>query len=951
VAARVRRILDGKRKLSLRLGIVGVAVVLAVGLVLIPQGRLASQSAQTPAVAVSLPPSPWQATLPNGITVELVGISYHPSEGKQWWRPDGSPMREAPYDMIRPGMRGEVEREIAVRLGGDETEDLSTTWGLEPSPGWSPDDSPMRGGRPVPGMRALSTAFKAGQRSVTVRVGVAAGEWKALARNGQPSGGSAVVGSDYRVILPGLSGEGGRSTAVTYAFALEGDKAKMAWRLVAVDFSGGLHVASNSGDVAGGLGLQQSRFEGLAPKRIQELRFEVRPYDWVEFRNVSLEPGHRTDVEVVVEPAAGERTQPEKNSSARGFGPVMEMFLADDDSGRDCFIDFDSGRTFSPPPQVAQMLAAHRTWFARLGSPPGYMEVNAWIRDNGIDAVADVQGYGGGRGLFYFDFTFTERLLGSRSWESLTVADIMNRVRGDEGRAAVAAGPSQRFSDGYVIQGEGAGHAYVFRTREDGTGILQIAGLSQHPPGVSIRYKMVQQAGRLDGGTGRQSIVAPDVQEEPRWAMAERERFQPTADKVLSLLGQGWETEVKRITSLHGWEGRINGFAMEFRNSSLRVQASDRPAAFRLSVTNWASPVPLEDASEREDTDFPLGASEHNRWYVSPGTFGRVYPERYRATIASVREVFAIPEPVGGIQCRIEGMSDEMIMAGQPLGIPGGLGGSTGISVRCINVSMETRDITDTRDGLREDLIVRNETGERLPYAGERRPRQVREHSLRPWGEISTKLHSPSYDLSKPGHYTVQVPYRFGPGENDVALSQLVSVLVVPRDFLVFHMRRPAGSVPTAVGDALPVDLELLHRTGPPVQLTDLTVHLTARNTDPWAIICTSAPLAWAGMDGATLRAGRLGRVRGTDMKLSTQPWRARQDLAALGWDSITSSPMGTSSIWKYAKPGETWQVSAQLDGKAEGKHFRLTSETMEFTVAPSEAPEPSDGTSSKQSP
>jgi len=40
--------------------------------------------------------SQWKATLPNGVTVELVGVSYHPSEGKPWWRPDGSPLEELP---------------------------------------------------------------------------------------------------------------------------------------------------------------------------------------------------------------------------------------------------------------------------------------------------------------------------------------------------------------------------------------------------------------------------------------------------------------------------------------------------------------------------------------------------------------------------------------------------------------------------------------------------------------------------------------------------------------------------------------------------------------------------------------------------------------------------------------------------------------------------------------
>ncbi|MBW8040601.1 MAG: hypothetical protein FVQ85_11430 [Planctomycetes bacterium] len=33
-----------------------------------------------------------------GVTVELVGVCDHPSEGKQWWRPDGSLLKNSPYD-------------------------------------------------------------------------------------------------------------------------------------------------------------------------------------------------------------------------------------------------------------------------------------------------------------------------------------------------------------------------------------------------------------------------------------------------------------------------------------------------------------------------------------------------------------------------------------------------------------------------------------------------------------------------------------------------------------------------------------------------------------------------------------------------------------------------------------------------------------------------------------
>ena len=40
-------------------------------------------------------------------------------------------------------------------------------------------------------------------------------------------------------------------------------------------------------------------FSGLPLSSIKEFQFQVRPYDWVEFKNVSLQPGRATIVRVV----------------------------------------------------------------------------------------------------------------------------------------------------------------------------------------------------------------------------------------------------------------------------------------------------------------------------------------------------------------------------------------------------------------------------------------------------------------------------------------------------------------------------------------------------------------------------------------------------------------------------------------------------------------------------
>jgi len=61
------------------------------------------------------------AHLPFGVTVELLGVCEHPSEGKRWWRPDGTLLEESPYDddLGRAFPRaGEKGYKFAIRLSG-----------------------------------------------------------------------------------------------------------------------------------------------------------------------------------------------------------------------------------------------------------------------------------------------------------------------------------------------------------------------------------------------------------------------------------------------------------------------------------------------------------------------------------------------------------------------------------------------------------------------------------------------------------------------------------------------------------------------------------------------------------------------------------------------------------------------------------------------------------------
>jgi hypothetical protein len=97
-------------------------------------------------------------------------------------------------------------------------------------------------------------------------------------------------------------------------------------------------------------------------------------------------------------------------------------------------------------------------------------------------------------------------------WDTLTAADVLNcwplMTTGARHQEQLRHDPNTT-------------NTYLFRTREGGRGILQILGNSADPPGVGIRYKLVQAPasskrepaaqGRQVEGSGEVSVVARNV--------------------------------------------------------------------------------------------------------------------------------------------------------------------------------------------------------------------------------------------------------------------------------------------------------------------------------------------------------------------------------------------------------------------------------------------------------
>ena len=249
----------------------------------LPQARTRAQPAEKPNAKPSADPR-WLKSLPNGATVEVVGISSHPSGPDTWWRPDGTPLREPPCDPSNTKIRSDdnaVIRAIAVRVinipfGADHG------WWINEANGGSHAQA-RRDGKPVADMSEAVSPFPAGTQACTLRFKVAAGPWSTVQTWGTSPGAVGQVGSSF-IFGDSIGTSKGTSLSVTHNIQ------NMSVRLVAIDGDGKEHPAT----VRSGGGVKDFHqivveFD-LLPDEIKEYRVQSRPYEVIEIPDIALKP-------------------------------------------------------------------------------------------------------------------------------------------------------------------------------------------------------------------------------------------------------------------------------------------------------------------------------------------------------------------------------------------------------------------------------------------------------------------------------------------------------------------------------------------------------------------------------------------------------------------------------------------------------------------------------------
>jgi serine/threonine protein kinase len=267
--------------------------------------------------------APFIARLPQG-AVELVALSYYPSTNELWWAPDGRPAKEGPFVTKASGNSTADFQMFAMvaRLRDVPADASKPVWKLEPRNSWAEGKVISGSAGNTGNLAMISAKLPRPTQTANVKIGIASGAWETIAKaqaraispSPQPSAHGEVV-----FLTPSAKDDSLRLTATHTIKDME-------LRLVAVEADGTEHVGSDVEQMLSDtMGNTTVTFAGLslnrAIQRHVEFRFQVRPYRWVEFRNVSLEPGRKTRVEVI---HASAGAKPEAKSAALQFRWIAE---------------------------------------------------------------------------------------------------------------------------------------------------------------------------------------------------------------------------------------------------------------------------------------------------------------------------------------------------------------------------------------------------------------------------------------------------------------------------------------------------------------------------------------------------------------------------------------------------------------------------------------------------
>lgn len=270
-----------------------------VGLVVL----LAIAAASIPSLDLAAPPEPpaagsVRAELGQGMAVELLAVADDYKADARWWTPAGAPI-EAPEihgGMFMPASPGTKVRAFVVRYRGPRSE---LNW-------FFPTGGPGVGNFAQGDLGQLASMSQFGENATSgaIPLGLVSGDWETMASVDTAFDGYQSVspvmqdGTQYQLLINSVVERAGHPALI---FVDEHPWQFRATRGVAILKSSETIVARDDRSSGfGGWQLRQFEFPDVALKDVKAIEIQSRRYRWVEFRDVSLEPGQVTRPTAVV---------------------------------------------------------------------------------------------------------------------------------------------------------------------------------------------------------------------------------------------------------------------------------------------------------------------------------------------------------------------------------------------------------------------------------------------------------------------------------------------------------------------------------------------------------------------------------------------------------------------------------------------------------------------------
>ena len=288
----------------------------------------------------------FSATLPDGTTVELIGLRNYSIQDLEkfkdrnypWWRPDGTVLSEPPdTGKWRTSDTGSYWFVIRVEGGkncdfkavGPHDNDLTVQPVRRKAQGFEEDD-----------LRYFSLRFSPNQTQVDIQLGIACGDWQIADRwsiEPDRTPYDMSLGSSDQLVLRCPEQVGQDVVAEVTQIVTE-----RTTRLVLFDRDGNQY--ESGGETGGeGVGLIRHvhRFRNLDRKSIEHMEFQVRPYQyWITFSNVSLQAGQKTQPGVDIKQPGALL----KGNALPGFDAIKLDCATEDSEGKIlliCFFDMN----------------------------------------------------------------------------------------------------------------------------------------------------------------------------------------------------------------------------------------------------------------------------------------------------------------------------------------------------------------------------------------------------------------------------------------------------------------------------------------------------------------------------------------------------------------------------------------------------------------------------------